>query len=171
MPVPHPVTETSRIGFITFLWRYFSGQPLIGKSRTNAAWRNRGTSPSHHLNWWTEKPFLHRMIWRWIMVGFPVGWVFALVSSPDIKVNLTVFITLSVMPYVFHHGSIRFIRLLPDRHVVIVRDTVSPDDIHDSDSVRREESDPIQEMFDLDITNDMESHIDVPSKPRKRRGA
>lgn len=156
MPLPiHPANK-GHPRLSVFLWRYFTGHHLDGIPRTNATWFNRGTAPSHHVNWWNAKPRAHRMIWRWGLVLIPVGWVIAYVNSPVYGVNLTVIVTLCALPYLFHHGIYRVISLIPRHRVVFVTDNVRSEEITDLDDIsisEQIEQDSVQEILDAEISN------------------
>ena len=111
------------------------------------------------------------MAWRWVIVGVPSGWLTAYKLAPVIRVNITILVTLVILPYAFHHGTMWFIRRLPQRHVVIFRETPDLSEITNDDIVSETVDDPFKAMLDLDMTDEMEEHIDVSSRPRKRRGA
>lgn len=152
----HPATERHpRLS--VFLWRYFTGHHLDGKPRTNATWFRKGTVPSHHVNWWNAKPRAHRMVWRWALVIIPVGWIIAYSVSPVYGVNLTVMVTLCVLPYVLHHGIYRIISLIPRQRVVFVSDNVRAEDIDtDLDDISIGDQitqDPIQVQLDEAVKN------------------
>lgn len=153
---PHPAT-VSHPRLSVFLWRYFTGHHLDGRPRTNATWFKRGTVPSHHVNWWNAKPRAHRMLWRWALVIVPVGWVTAYEMSPVYGINLTVMVTLCVLPYVLHHGIYRAISLIPKNHVVFVSDNVHAEDVDtemDDISIADQiEQDPVQEMLDMAVAD------------------
>jgi len=55
--------------------------------------------------------------------------------------------------------------------VVIFRETPDLSEITNDDIVSETVDDPFKAMLDLDMTDEMEEHIDVSSRPRKRRGA
>lgn len=176
---PSPPVENSKPSMAVFLWRYTTGNHLDGKARTNATWFTRGTAPSHHVNWWSSKPRSHRMIWRWAIIAIPAGLIAAYKFAPAIHINLTLLVGLMFFPYLFHHGVMRFIRLIPRTHVVYVNDNISSDDIdYDNDTVTGYRPIDIPDLddtqmtaaFDTAIENTEESD-DVPSIPRKRRRA
>lgn len=152
----HPA-ETRHPRFSVFLWRFFTGHHLDGKPRTNATWFKRGTAPSHHVNWWNAKPRAHRMVWRWALVGVPTGWVIAYKLSPTYGINLTVIVTLAVLPYLFHHGIYRIISLVPKHRVVFVQDNVMAEEIDpDVDDIAiadQIEQDDIQNLLDAAVTD------------------
>lgn len=150
MPL-HPANE-NRPGLPTFLWRYFTGHHLDGRPRTNATWTKRGTAPGHHVNWWNAKPRLHRMAWRWALVGIPAGWIIAYLNSPSYQINLTVIVTLCALPYLFHNVTHKAVSLLPKHRVVFVSDNVPSEDVDtvlDDISIGEQmEIDPVQEALD-----------------------
>lgn len=153
MPV-HPAHERHpRLS--VFLWRFFTGNHLDGKARTNATWFKRGTAPSHHVNWWNAKPRAHRMTWRLGIVFIPAGWITAYSFAPTYGINLMVILTLCALPYLFHHGIYKMISLIPRHKVVFVTDNVRSEEI-DSDvddiSIGEQiEQDPIQAALDESI--------------------
>lgn len=155
MPPPHPATPRNP-SLPLFLLRYFTGHHLDGRHRTNATWFKRGTAPSHHLTWWTAKPRFHRMIWRINSVIVPTGWIIAYKFSPTYGINLTVLITLCLLPYLFHHGIMAVIRVIPRHTVVYVNDNIRSEDV-DTDLVNVAipeqivEPDDIQDMLDHSV--------------------
>jgi len=172
MTFPHPASKT-HVRLHEFLWRFFTGHHLDGKIRTNATWFTPGTAPKHHVNWWTGKPRFRRMMWRWFMVIVPVSWYTVYQFMPSFRVNVLVLVTLSVAPYLIHHGTMRAIRMLPERNVIFVTDhipvehvdseldviTAAPNEFPDSD---------IEAIVGFDATKELEAD-DIPSKPRTRR--
>lgn len=164
---PHPATSKTP-GFLVYVWRYFTGDFLDGKQRTNATWTKPGTAPSHHLNWWASKPRIKRLIWRWAIVLFPTAWITCYAFAPSYGINLMVIITLACIPYVFHHGVTKALSLVPHRTVVFVHDNVREEDTDDElDDFTLPEQlegvDNVQRMLD----ESMEKH--VPPDTRKRR--
>lgn len=81
------------------IWRYFTGAHWHGKRVTNATWFKRGTLPKHHVTWWTGKPRIHRMAYRWIIILVPVGWVILFESFH----YWTSLVTIGLAPYVLHY--------------------------------------------------------------------
>jgi hypothetical protein len=155
-----------------FAWRYFTGHHLDGKARTDAGWFRRGTKPEHHVNWWTGKPRVHRMLWRWALVGIPSAWLLAVHYAPVWRVNLAVVVSVAVLPYLAHHGAMRFISLLPRARVVSVVNHVIPeDDVSELDDVTLTESsmvlEDISELDDYDASN--LDDIVKATKPRRRK--
>lgn len=149
-----------------FLWRYFTGAHLDGRPRTNASWTRKGTVPSHHVNWWNSKPRLHRMVWRWLMVVIPVGWIIAYKLSPTYGINLTVFITLCCLPYILHHGIYKLVRMLPRHTVVFVHDNVHVEDVDtDLDDIAIPEQ--IHKVDDIQAI--LDNAVDDATKPNRRR--
>jgi len=164
---PHPTTK-KRSSFTTFWWRYFTGQHLDGKKRTNATWLTRGTVPPHHVNWWTAKPQLHRVAWRIALIIVPVGWVVAFILSPEVEVNLTLIGTVCVAPYAIHHGLLTLVNHLPSHTVVFVNDNVRAEDIDaELDDIAIPElmtgtNDDVQKLLDGKIAS-------VPNPAQRRR--
>lgn len=152
----HPANQDSPRLRI-FLWRFFTGNHLDGRPRTNATWFRRGTAPSHHVNWWNAKPRFHRAIWRWALVLIPTLWLIAYHYSPVYGINLTLIITLCALPYVFHHGIYRLISLIPRHRVVFVQDNVRPEEIDtDLDDIAiadQIDQDPVQAALDEAVIN------------------
>lgn len=167
----HPATERHP-NLHVFIWRYFSGHHLDGKPRTNATWFRAGTAPSHRMNWWTAKPRLHRLLWRWAIVGFPVGWILAYSFSPTYGINLTVIITLCALPYVIHHGTYKVLRLIPRSRVVFVHDNVISEDVNpDLDDVaigEQLQGDDIQQILDISVADIDRIPTDAPKRDRRR---
>lgn len=167
MTYPHSANN-KHPSLSTYLWRFFTGQHLDGRKRTNATWFKRGTIPSHHVNWWTSKPIFHRMLWRWACVFVPAAWIVAYSFSPVYGINLTVIITLCALPYLFHHGTMRVINLLPRRTVVYVTDNIRTEDVQIEDDVTIPElehpqsDDDLQDLLDRSID-------DIPADDRRRR--
>jgi uncharacterized membrane protein len=173
MPVPHP-SKPVKISLQSFLWRYFTGHHLDGKARTDATWFKPGKTPTHHVNWWNSKPRAHRALWRWGTVTGPVAWITVYLFTPSIRINITLLISLTVLPYLFHNVTVKFTSMLPKRHVVIVHDHVTPDDISELDEMKEVSVHPMAAFADLDITDEIESKIvdpNVSSKPRKGRSS
>lgn len=168
MPPLHPANNThARLAI--HLWRFFSGNHLDGRARTNATWLKRGTAPSHHVNWWNAKPRFHRMIWRWGMIGIPMLWIIAYSISPSFDINLIVILSLCVIPYLFHHGVLWALHLIPRHRVIFVQDNVPSEmvdtDLDDIGIPEQLPQDNIQELLDAAIEGD----VDAP--PRKRRSS
>lgn len=161
----HPANERHP-ALSTFLWRYFTGHHLDGHARTNATWFRRGTAPSHHMNWWNTKPRAHRMMWRWALVVIPGTWITCYEFSPTYGINLTVIVTLCMLPYLIHHGVYKVIALIPKQRVVFVSDNVKSEDVDteiDDISIGDQiEQDDIQEMLDVAVSD---------ATKRKRRSA
>lgn len=174
---PHPAHNSSKHpSLATYLWRYFTGQHLDGKARTNATWTKRGTAPSHHVNWWNAKPRLGRMAWRWAMVIIPGGWGAAYAFAPTYGINLMVIITLAASPYLLHHGVLRMMALLPKTTVVYVQDNIRREDV-DSEidegvipelMIPAGSDDEIQNLIDMSI-EDQEIPTDDARRLEKRR--
>lgn len=61
--------------FRVMLWRFFTGAHMDGRHYTNATWWRHGNMPRHNITWWNSKPRAHRMTFRWLIVGIPIGWV------------------------------------------------------------------------------------------------
>lgn len=57
------------------LWRYFTGAPFTGVPTTDATWFRKGRFPKHKVNWWSQKPRVHKAIYRWVLIAVPVGWL------------------------------------------------------------------------------------------------
>lgn len=164
---PHPSTQ-KHPSFWVYLWWFFTGHHLDGKPRTNSTWFRRGTAPSHHLNWWTGKPRFHRMLWRWAIVGIPTAWLVCYEFAPTYGVNLMVIITLAFIPYLFHHGILKVLSLIPRKTVVFVHDNVRSEDVDEElDDImipeQIEGTDAVQEMLDESIRRH------VPPTKRTRR--
>jgi hypothetical protein len=180
---PQPTGNTSRPSVAIFLWRYFSGNHLDGQARTNAGWFSSGNSPTHHANWWTSKPRIQRAMWRWAIIGIPAGLIAAYAYAPTIHVNLTVFIALAVFPYLFHHGTMKALRLVPRTRVVYAEDRISANDIHPSLDDVYSPREVIPDLSESDITQEMDTavfnatHVDDDDEKsvrpirRTRRGA
>lgn len=169
--IEHPA-ESRTPGFGTFLWRWFTGNHLDGKRRTNATWFKKGTVPPHHCNWWSAKPRFHRSIWRWAMVLVPIGWVILYRISPVWNMNLTLVGTLAFLPYAIHHGLSKVVSMFPRHTVVFVRDDIRREDI---DTELDEEALPDQFVPD-DIQAELDRATDdeirkSESNARKKRGA
>lgn len=79
-------------------WRFFTGAHMDGHRYSNATWFRHGTMPRHSITWWNSKPRAHRMVWRWIIVGVPIGWV-TLYSHYH---YWTVLGTIALAPYLIH---------------------------------------------------------------------
>lgn len=165
---PHPANQKPpRLHIYT--WRFFTGLHLDGKARTNATWFKPGTAPPHHLNWWSKKPRFHKMMWRWAIVGLPIAWITCYAFAPTYGINLMVIITLAFIPYAFHHGVMKVMRLIPQKTVVYVHDNIRVEDVDDEldnitipEMLERQEN--IDNILDVAIEED-----DVPTSPRKRR--
>lgn len=170
---PHPASP-ARASLIVFLWRYFTGHHLDGKHRTNATWTRRATAPSHHMNWWTSKPRLHRMAWRWALVFIPTGWILAYSFSPVYGINLTLLITIAMVPYIFHKGITWAVSLIPRHTVVYVTDDIKRGYVGDDldDEIIPEqlapEDDIIQGALDMAVSDANESLFHA-SKRKARR--
>jgi hypothetical protein len=165
----HPASRKASIPFHKFLWRYFSGHHLDGIPRTDASWLKPGTTPAHHVNWWSAKPRAHRMVWRWAFIIIPIGWFLAYRISLTVSVNLVIFFTVTFVPYLIHHGVCSILRLIPKPHVVVVREQIYVSDIdHKLDDIFVD-VDSLQELLDLDMTNEMENSISESPVPKKRR--
>jgi hypothetical protein len=192
MKTPTPQTEsTTSVGpsntLPVFMWRYITGNHLDGNARTDAGWFTRGTSPAHHVNWWSAKPRAHRMIWRWAIICIPTALILAYKFAHTIKVNLTILIGLAILPFLFHHGTMRFVRLIPKVNVVYVHDTVTPHDINtdydditvvgDQNLSRAFPGNGLPDLSETDITDELdkavkhaEESIDVDVSPIRRTG-
>lgn len=155
MDTPHPAEEIKRTTLGAFTWRYLTGHHLDGEKRTDATWFKRGTTPIHHINWWTEKPRFHRMIWRWLIIALPAGWLAAVHYSPVIDANLTILLTLAFLPYMVHHVTMAFVRRVP--RVRMIR-------VHERAEVPFDNT----ELDNLTI-DDTEELDNVSSLPRKGR--
>lgn len=173
MPIQVHPTQERHPSLPKFLWRYFTGLHLDGIPRTNATWFQKGTAPSHHANWWTCKPRYQRMIWRWGMVLVPTGWLIAYHFSPVYGINLTLIVTIAIMPYLVHHGVYKILRMIPRSHVVFVHDNVIAEDVNpeiDDVSIGEQyEGDDIQAI--LDISVDDIDRIPTDDKRRNRRSS
>jgi len=164
MDTPHPANEAGRTSLTQFTWRYLTGQHLDGVKRTDATWFSRGTSPAHHVNWWSEKPRFNRMMWRWFIILLPTGWFIALYYSPVVKGNLTILITLAFLPYLVHHVTMAFICRIPIPHVVSVHERVEVP----VEAVTVVTGETVLDGLTIDDTEELDN---VSSLPRKRRGS
>lgn len=81
------------------IWRYFTGAHWHGKRVTNATWLKRGTLPKHHVTWWTSKPRIHRMAYRWLILAIPAGWMFLFETFH----YWTCLVTIALIPYTLHY--------------------------------------------------------------------
>jgi hypothetical protein len=163
MDTPHPANEAGRTTLVAFTWRYLTGHHLDGVNRTNATWLKRGTAPVHHVNWWTEKPRFHRMMWRWLIIALPAGWLAAVHYSPAVEANLTILVTLAFLPYLIHHVTMAFIRRMPVAHMIRVHERVEVP--VDSDPVT------VNTILDDLSIDDTEELDNVSSLPRKGRSS
>jgi hypothetical protein len=158
MTTPHPANNTSSNSTLPiFLWRYLSGHHLDGSPRTNATWFRKGTTPSHHVNWWSAKPRFHRMLWRWATIIIPVGWFFLYRITPTYYINVTVVVTIAWLPYIIHHGMSWLVSKLPRHTVVYVHDNVLTEDVdNDLDNIAIPEQfyvDDVQGELDRAVVN------------------
>lgn len=80
------------------LWRYFTGAHWHGKRVTNSTWFKSGTLPKHHVTWWTSKPRIHRMAYRWIIILVPIGWVILFEHFH----YWTSLVSIALIPYTLH---------------------------------------------------------------------
>lgn len=170
MPPPHPAVKP-KANLLIFGWRFFTGHHLDGRARTNATWFRPGTAPSHHVNWWSAKPRFHRMLWRWSLLVIPTALIVAYHFAPSVQMNLVLVIGGILIPYLVEKISTHFIRLLPSRHVVIIRENIHIDSLDPELDKIDIEDHTMRQMMDLDNTNELERAIppDVPPKPRTRR--
>jgi hypothetical protein len=159
----HPVEARQPTTLNKFLWRYFTGHHLDGKRRTNATWFKRGTMPIHHVTWWSAKPRIHRMLWRWGIIIIPIGWGLAVRFTPVVKGNLAVLLTLVFLPYLIHHVTMRFVNLIPTTRLVTVHENIPVADVDDElDRVATVAvtDQTLAKVFDLNATRDLEATDD-----------
>lgn len=161
MVSPHPANSKGT-GFGVFLWRFVTGQHLDGIVRTNATWFGYGTNPSHHLNWWSEKPLFHRAFIRLFLVAVPVGLIVAYHFAPSFRLNLVVIILLMWVPFLFHRVTMWLVSLVPKVHVVIAHERVIMDEVD-------AELDEIHEIGDIIDMNIPKETKNVSSRTRTNR--
>ena len=160
MVSPHPA-KPSNPGLGMFLWRFFSGQHLDGIARTNATFFSYGTSPTHHLNWWSKKPIFHRMLIRWFLILAPVGVLVGYHYAPSYRMNLVVIILLAGFPYLFHQVTMQLVSLVPKVHVVIAHERLVMDEV----SAELDEVTDIGDIIELHIPDEK----NVSSRKRTNR--
>lgn len=94
-----PARGLGQVSLTAFVWRFFTGHPIDGMRRTNAGWFTRGDYPPHRVNWWTAKPRIVRMGYRWAAVGIPSGWLYGYLTAPVVRVNVMVWGTSAIAPF------------------------------------------------------------------------
>jgi hypothetical protein len=162
-------------GLGVFLWRFFSGNHLDGKRRTDASWLRKGAVPPHHVTWWTSKPRALRAAWRWTLITIPSVWGIAYAYAPSWRINIVLLFTIATVPYLFHHGTMAITTRLPRPRVVSVMQHTIPADLVDSeldDVLLAEMDDDIGEIaehgLDALSTRDLDDIVKA-AKPRRTR--
>lgn len=148
----HPSIQARRPSLIVFAWRYFTGHYLDGKPRDRHI---------PHASWWTRKHRAHRALWRWGIIVIPVAWVFALYDSPWVRINLVWCLTLTAVPYLFHHGILAITRNLPTHHEVRITVPMVVE--------VPEEREGIAQVIGIDATDELDGVFDVPPVSREGR--
>lgn len=164
------------VTFGQFAWRYFSGQHLDGKVRTNAGWFTRGTIPSDRLTWWTGMPIFSRILFRWGSIAIPVMLFVGYQHAPVVRVNLELAIVLVYAPFLSWRIAIMVVARIPRIrviHVIVPADQAAfepdeeMDEVVDAIPIQALEE-GIEEVTDMSCVPDMDE-IESALRPKGRK--
>lgn len=154
-----PARGLGQVSLSAFLWRYFSGHPIDGMRRTNATWFGRGDFPPHRVTWWTAKPRIERMAWRCATVAVPASWLYGYVTLPVVRVNVMVWATSAVGPFLVWWLIVSLVGRTEVIHTVRVTEHQGPKEILEPD----DDFDPVIRLTEMVLP------VEAPSQNGHRK--